>query len=111
MLYEKWKRYIWTLKTLHSNFENVNPNIENVTSELQLWKLYIITLKRYIRTKISQKLNKWTKKVDHSKWLKKNNCNSRAFFLKGKGADWEESTKKIFERDRKRYFTSTQDER
>ena len=58
MLYENWKRYIRTLKTLHPNFENVtselwkcyirtlktlHPNFENVASEL--WKHYIRTLK------------------------------------------------------------------
>ena len=50
MLYEKWKRYIRTLKTLCSNFETLHPNFESLISELwnitfELWKRYIRTLK------------------------------------------------------------------
>ena len=91
---ELWKRYIRTLETLYSNFGNVICG---------LWKRYIRTLTenyirtfdRYIRTKIrvdfsAIKLNILNEQKSGQfrvNWKKTTHCNSRAFFLKGKGAD------------------------
>ena len=76
--------------------KTVYPNFENVISKL--WKRYIRTQKHYIRTEIRVDLSgkSWTNEQKSGpfrvNWKIKKNyplCNRRAFFLKGKGADFK----------------------